>query len=338
MTEGGRYDKINQIDNKINKNNKGQERTINKKRRRTMEKSRYRRDLPDGSRQYFHDRIERPDAEQIYFDDMISGNQSDGQEPLEFLFFGREQSYPRRSLRRNSDAYILHYVTRGKGIFNGKSVGAGEGFLVVPDVPHHMEADSEDPWHFKWVCFRGRDAMRQMKGLGLDDGNPFFRFGFTEQLEELFEDVLYRDHGNCDWNTYMQGAFYILLSYHKKECEDGRRKNGGYAEEAIRYIDLHYRENIRAEEIAEALHISRKYLCVVLEKHIGMSTKEYLLSKRVEEASELLLQTKMTVSDIAAEVGYTDYTQFSRLFRKKKGRSPQQFRKQSQDPTADLTE
>ncbi|MBQ9086516.1 MAG: AraC family transcriptional regulator [Clostridia bacterium] len=296
-----------------------------------MGRLRYLRDLPDGSRQYFLHRMEPLESGQPYFDDQIQ--QIDGeptQVPLEFLFFGKEQSYPNRVLKRKTNEYILHYVTGGEGTFNGRTVRAGEGFLTVPGVMHRMASDSSDPWRFKWIAFRGRDAKWQMKSIGLDEEHPYFSFHFSRHLEELFDEVIYGEHEDCDLNTYLQGVFYIILSYHKKQYrEESRYKGAGgdYAREAVRYMDEHFREDLRAEALAEKLHISRKYLCAVLEEHIGMSTKEYLLMRRLECAAHLLRYTGMTISEIAAQVGYGDYTQLSRLFRQRMGVSPQQFRK-----------
>lgn len=300
----------------------------------------FRRDLPDGSKQFFENRLERPNSTQPYYDDVLAKPpKSEGSGGLDFLAFGKEQSYPNRLVsRKNNPEYILHYVTDGNGSFDGRSIGAGEGFLVVPGKPNRMEADSDDPWHFKWISFMGGDAPRQMKSLGLDEHHQFFTFSFGERLEELFDDLLYRDHGDCDLNTYMQGVFYILLSYHKQEYLNSIQKENpknAYAQKAIAYIDGHYREPVRIDDIAEELHISRKYLCSILEQQIGMSTKEYLLSRRAEAAADLLLHTDMSVGEIAAEVGYADYTQFSRMFRKKKGYSPREYAKrykQSSNP------
>lgn len=303
-----------------------------------MEQMSYQRDLPDGSRQVFSGRME-PDHTQRYFDDMLqNGTREEPEAPLEFLVFGKEQSYPNRILHRTTHDYILHYVTDGTGTFNGRRVHAGEGFLVVPGVAHRMESDSRDPWHFKWISFRGSDAKAQMKQIGLDQEHAFFSFRFSEQLEELFDDVIYREHRDCDLNTYMQGIFYILLSYHKKQYRQDCATGGGaeHAVAAMQYMDAHFREPLRVSEIADRLHISRKYLCALLNREIGMSTKEYLLKRRMAVASDLLLHTSMRVEEIAREVGYGDYTQFSRMFRKQVGQSPQQFRKQ--ETGTDLTD
>lgn len=298
-----------------------------------MEKMRYWRELPDGSKHHFNSNLERPAFGQKYYDDILGDpSGQEGSDPLEILYFGKEQSYPNRILNRRSPYYILHYVTAGKGTYNGRMIHAGEGFLIVPGVAHCMASDREDPWHFQWIVFWGSDARRQMKRIGLDETNVYFTFRFADVLERLTDDVLYQAHSDCELHTYMKGIFYLILSYHKKQyVMDIRGTDGGwqYAESAMQYMDLHYWENVRVDDIAEVLHISRKYLCEVLERCIGMSTKEYLLSKRVEIAAELLLQTEMTVSEVAREVGYEEYTQFSRLFRQKKGISPRQFRKQN---------
>ncbi len=290
----------------------------------------YRRDLPDGSSHYFSKHIERPPAEQLYFDDILVTGEKDHLQALKVLYFGKEQSYPNRVLNRFSDQYILHYVTDGKGTFNGRTVTKGEGFLVVPGFDHCMASDGEDPWHFRWISFEGREAKWQMKHIGLDEENPYFRFDFGNRLEELFDDVIYREYGDCELNTYMQGVFYIIMSYHQKQYSRDRNRENipeHYVIGALQYMDEHYREPIRMEDLAAELHISRKYLCSVLQQRIGMSGKEYLLLRRLDAATDLLAHSNMTVSEIAAHVGYGDYTQLSRLFRLKKGISPKDYRK-----------
>ncbi len=299
---------------------------------RSAQKTIFRRDLPDGSQQYFEHHVERPSADQLYYDDIVHNDEDHDGSGLTFLFFGKEQSYPNRMVLHQTKNYILHYITGGSGSFNGKTLRAGEGFLVTPDHPHEMAADSEDPWHFKWISFRGSDAKRQMKRLGLDEAHLTFSFSFAHRLEELFDDLLYHEHEDCDMNTYMQGIFYILLSYQRKEYLNTLRATtpkSHYAEEAMAYIDRHFREPLRVDDIAASLHISRKYLCTVLEQQIGMSTKDYLLTRRTQVAVDLLLHTDLSISEVATEVGYADYTQFSRMFRKKMGLSPRAFVKQS---------
>lgn len=288
----------------------------------------YVRDLPDGTRQNLRTPPEGPPDSQYYDDFLTVKGQKNSSEPLEFYFFGKERSYPERTLSRMVDNFILHYVTDGCGTVNGQKVTKGQGFLLCPGEPSTIASDRDDPWQFKWIAFGGRDAKWVLRSIGLDSRNIFFEFDFGEKIDSLADEVLYRPHDDCDLNTYLQGIFYIIMSYHRHGNEKNPTVTGDrYVRAAVEYIDSHYGEDIRIDALATELHISRKYLCAVFGRHMGMSTKEYLLARRTEAAASLLTRTDMPVSEIAAAVGYGDYTQLSRLFREKKGMSPLQYRK-----------
>ena len=289
----------------------------------------YMRALPDGVRRQFDAPPEKPVGER-YFDDFLAVRREDAPaEPLEFYFFGKEQSYPERALNRIVDSYILHYVTDGKGTVNGHTVRRGQGFLLCPSEPSFIASDRDDPWHFKWISLGGTDAPWILNTIGLNSKNIFFEFDFEDKIDALADEVLYSPRGDCDINTYLQGIFYIILSYHKPVAEKSGMSaaKNRYVREAVEYIDSHYGEAVKIDFLASELHISRKYLCAVFGKHMGMSAKEYLLLRRTEAAARLLISTDMPVSEIAAAVGYGEYTQLSRLFKEKKGMSPLQYRK-----------
>lgn len=77
------------------------------------------------------------------------------------------------------------------------------------------------------------------------------------------------------------------------------------------------------------LNLSPNYLSDLLKKETGKSIKEYLDHYLVARAKVLLLNSNITVSELAYKLGF-DYPQsFTRLFRKKTGKSPMQFRKVS---------
>lgn len=291
-----------------------------------MKNSEYRRELPDGSRLKFYDKLDKSGRGQYYDDILRPLRDREGNGALDFICFGKEQSYPNRDLDRVVDHYILHYVTGGCGTYNGKRMTRGCGFLTLPGKRHRIISDSQDPWHFYWIAFGGNDAARQMKSIGLDDAHTCFTFDFFDRLDTLFEDAIYREHADCDIHMYLLGVFYMLMAYHNPP---DRTASPGelYARRAAEYINAHFAEPLRISELADRLHVSRKHLCLVFERYAGMSAKEYLLMCRVEAAARLLCTTDMTMPEIAAEVGYGDYTQLSRLFRQKKGVSPQEFRK-----------
>ncbi len=103
----------------------------------------------------------------------------------------------------------------------------------------------------------------------------------------------------------------------------------------LTYVEQNYERSVTVQEIADHLALDRSYVHRIFKKRMNMSVKEYILSLRMADASSYLIHTDLPVSDIARSVGYDDVLYFSRLFRKKKGRSPSEYRKQKQQELAD---
>ncbi|PTB90601.1 AraC family transcriptional regulator, partial [Marivirga lumbricoides] len=78
--------------------------------------------------------------------------------------------------------------------------------------------------------------------------------------------------------------------------------------------------------LAEQLNISPSYLSDLLRSLIGQSAQQYIHSKLIEKAKEKLSTTKLTVSEIAYELGFEHSQSFSKLFKTKTNQSPLEFR------------
>ena len=94
------------------------------------------------------------------------------------------------------------------------------------------------------------------------------------------------------------------------------------------YLDEHYMEKIMLEELAEKFFINKFYLSKIFKEAYGTTVNNYLISKRITRAKQLLRFTDMTVDEIGAAVGMVDANYFSRMFRKVEGSSPREYRKQ----------
>ncbi|WP_099469752.1 response regulator transcription factor [Konateibacter massiliensis] len=96
---------------------------------------------------------------------------------------------------------------------------------------------------------------------------------------------------------------------------------------AMEYIAEHYREPITLELVAEAVMLSPNYLSKMFKNETGTNFSEYLVSKRIEKASELLRNTDKAIANIAEEVGYADLKYFRKLCKKYMGLKPSEYRK-----------
>ena len=96
-----------------------------------------------------------------------------------------------------------------------------------------------------------------------------------------------------------------------------------------RYIDTHYQENITLDQLAEVCHVSKYHLAHAFTEEYGISPINYLISKRLTEAEHLLRTTDFSLSLISNTTGFSSPSYFAQIFKKQKGMSPTQFRKQN---------
>ncbi len=99
-------------------------------------------------------------------------------------------------------------------------------------------------------------------------------------------------------------------------------------DKVLNYIDTHYTEKLSTHALAAFCYLNESYFCRAFKKATGKSVLDYITDYRIEKAALLLEQGSDSIAAIAAQVGFEDVTYFSRCFKKRKGVSPRQFRKQ----------
>ena len=120
----------------------------------------------------------------------------------------------------------------------------------------------------------------------------------------------------------------ILLTIVRAAGENptaGSSKGSVLTRSIINYIQNHYRENITNERIAELFHFDSSYINRVFRKHTGVSLHAFLVDYRLNMAMDLLRTQNTAVSDIAAEVDFSDPVHFTKSFRKHTGITPTEF-------------
>ncbi|MFZ4850902.1 MAG: helix-turn-helix domain-containing protein [Caldilinea sp.] len=93
------------------------------------------------------------------------------------------------------------------------------------------------------------------------------------------------------------------------------------------YIAEHHASALSRQEIASALQISDDYASRIFRKETGMTPWQYLHRYRIVQAQKLLQQSNQSVTEIGAQVGFSDPAYFIRVFHRESGKSPQQYRK-----------
>ncbi len=95
----------------------------------------------------------------------------------------------------------------------------------------------------------------------------------------------------------------------------------------LAYIEAHIEKNIPVKELAALMGMSEKYFIQFFHAHIGYSPKQYMTSRRMEYCLGLLSDERLTVSEIAARLQFSDRYAFSKAFKKYYGEAPGAFRR-----------
>ncbi len=101
-----------------------------------------------------------------------------------------------------------------------------------------------------------------------------------------------------------------------------------YLRKAIQYIERNYNQEISLTAAAAFSSVSPAYLSSSFSKKCGMTFVEYLHAYRSEMAARYLVETDLTLEEIADRVGFGDSSYLNRCFKKRYKTSPGQYRKQ----------
>lgn len=108
---------------------------------------------------------------------------------------------------------------------------------------------------------------------------------------------------------------------------NGNWNSGDYTEFVKKYINEHYMKEIQLRDLALVAHVSCSYLSIKFKKEVGCSFTEYLVRFRLNKACEFLKAGTLSCKEVAAAVGYGDYVQFSKIFKKYIGVTPSVYMK-----------
>lgn len=138
-------------------------------------------------------------------------------------------------------------------------------------------------------------------------GNIYSAIASMDTLDELEE--------------YLRGFFGEIMGYLARNPGES-----GYGDRIISYLEKHYCEEIVFEEMAKEIGISYSYMRKIVYELTGKSLIDYTNLLRIEKAKQLLLETPLTIAQIASEVGYYNVQSFNRFFRKYEGMPPSSYK------------
>ena len=98
-----------------------------------------------------------------------------------------------------------------------------------------------------------------------------------------------------------------------------------------RYIDLHFKEALTLELLAEEAHMNKYYLSHAFKREYGVSPINYMITRRIEESKYLLAETDLSMSQISQLLGFSSLSYFSQVFRRTQATTPMEYRQSTKN-------
>lgn len=283
----------------------------------------------------------------------------------ENLFFGKEFDVELYKHLRYLPAYWhSHTFLEVVCVFQGTCINyisdqdlkmqAGDICIIAPQTTHAISAFSDE---CIILNIELRTSTFETAFFGTLDGNDILSEFFAHTLyhspshpyiyfktngdKALFDYVLYaygeaqgkRQYKNRMLNNVITAFFIMLLRNHGSGVILPDQSISDTSENVIlllKYIQEHY-NTISLSELAEFFNYSERQIQRLLKNYTGMSFRENIQKLKMKQASRLLVNSKLSVSAIAAELGYSNVGNFRTIFKKYYGLTPFEYRMNSAD-------
>jgi len=232
--------------------------------------------------------------------------------------------------------FQLLYIASGKAHFHfgheERIVTAGHMVLYRPKEPQKYEYYGEDQTEVYWVHFTGGNVTNLLRSYGLTNDKKVFYCGSGLEYQNLFRTMIYelqmcKDNYAEMLEMYLRQIFIMVQRYFNTSSRIDNAHAVDIIDKATVYFNEHYSEDISIDEYAENNHVSISWFIRNFKLYTGSTPMQYILSKRIYNAEILLQDSAYNVTEVSRIVGYDNPLYFSRIFKKAKGLSPSEYRK-----------
>lgn len=214
--------------------------------------------------------------------------------------------------------------------FRDVTLHGGEGIVIVPGQVHFSKFSGSHP--LAWCLFVSPDHLtesqrQQLTRYSLNTVPMKFSEKYVDDITRLFE-LLRGRSDNAEFARAMVTAIVTLFCDAVMPSDSGGSDR--YASIVLRLkclMDKHLTEEKSPAAYASMLNISGVYLNEAVKAVTGTSVSDFIRGQVTVNAKRQLMHTNRNVREIAASLGYDDYSYFTRLFKKATGMTPTDFRK-----------
>lgn len=241
------------------------------------------------------------------------------------------KTLPKFPMHWHGHTELLYIIEGESDIYvNGCDIHALPGDLIAINA-NELHRGSMTDGCGRYLCIMLPPSF--FDAAGGDAGYVFNNLIRGDSFPGAIAQEIFRDSKN---RYAVLAKAYTLISYlcenycstkmSKNEFAEHNKKHETF-NTIIDYIEKNYTSPIATKDLARMAHLSETYFCHLFKSCMNQSVSAYITELRVEHAKYLLSNSKMTVSEIASELGYNDVNYFCRIFKRNTGMSPGEYKK-----------
>ena len=233
----------------------------------------------------------------------------------------------------------LFYILGGKGQFLIEDrlypVNTNNLVIINPNVTHTEVSLNAQPLEYIVLGIEGVE----LSITGSSNGqfcilDHFESMDITSCLRNILREMELKQPGYEDICQAFMEILIIRLMRSTSLSVPAEPQNsiGNHQCAAVRrYIDLHFKEPLTLELLAEEAHMNKFYLSHAFKREFGVSPINYMISRRLEESKYLLAETDLSMSQIAQLLGFSSLSYFSQVFHRTQNISPKEYRRNQRE-------
>ncbi len=233
----------------------------------------------------------------------------------------------------------LFYIVGGRGQFLIEDrlypVNSNNLVVINPNVTHTEVSLNAQPLEYIVLGIEGIElAIREESNGRFCILDHFISVEITTCLRNILREMEQKQPGYEDiCQAFMEILIIRLMrNIELSVAEETQAVTGNRQCAAVRrYIDLHFKEPLTLELLAEEAHMNKFYLSHTFKKAYGISPINYMISRRIEESKYLLAETDLSMSQIAQLLGFSSLSYFSQVFRRTQSITPMEYRQSTRN-------
>lgn len=244
-----------------------------------------------------------------------------------------EKYYFDNSKRPNFNGCLIQYTLKGSGkyIKNGitHDISENTGFIInLPeDSIYYLPENASEPWVFVYIHFDGFAVTPYMKRLE-ELTNGIFSLPVSSSSIRQLLNLQERICSGEKLKKYESGEIilHFLCSFLRDIETSKEETDNNLVKKALSMLEDNHKKIESVQNLAESLHVSEEHLCRLFKSEMNVTPGQQLLHLKIQSAMQDLLNTNDTLEAIAIRNGFSNANYFGKIFKKKVGITPMQYR------------